>query len=84
VLTAVFRPQPASNREKRARFDSLYALLGGLRGGIAKVETRLALQSVSRRQTEQKALRKVLLWLGGLAVLGLMALLLLVFYLLSA
>lgn len=84
VLTAVFRPQPGPSREKRARFDSLYALLDGLRSGIAKVETRLALQSVSRRQAEQKALRRSLLWLGGLALLGVVALLLLVFYLLAA
>ncbi len=84
VLTTVFRPQPASSREKRARFDSLYALLDGLRSGIAKIETRLALSSVSRRQAEQKALRTSLLWLGGLSLLGLSVLVGIVFYLLAS
>lgn len=84
VLTTLFRPQPSSGREKRARFDSLYALLDGLRSGIAKIEARLALSSVSRRQAEQRALRTSLLWLAGLSLLGVSLLLALLFYLLAA
>lgn len=84
ALMAGFRPQPAPTKDKRARFDSLYALLDGLRGGIAKVESRLALLAGSRRTADQKALHTSLLWLVSVSLLVGGGLLLLAFYLLSS
>ena len=84
ALMASFRPQPAPDKDKRARFDSLYALLDGLRGGIAKVETRLALLTGSRRTADKKALRTSLLWLVSLSLVVGGGLLLMAFYLLSS
>jgi hypothetical protein len=67
ALTTGFRPQPVG-KDKRARFDSLYALLDGLRGGIAKVEARLALLLGDRRAADQQALRTALAWLAAVVL----------------
>ena len=65
-----FVPLPAFGKDKRARFDSLYAVLDALRSGIAKVETQLALLDSDRRAADQKAWKSALLLLGGLALIG--------------
>lgn len=70
TLCASVRPLPAFGKDKRARFDSLYAVLDALRSGIAKVETRLALLDGDRRAADQKAWKSALLLLGGLALIG--------------
>lgn len=83
-LLAGFRPQPIGGPNKRARFEALYALLDGLRGGIAKVETRLALLTRERLSADQRALQSAVMWLlvvVGLVVGGLLGL---AFYLRSA
>ncbi len=84
ALTAGFRPQPNFGKDKRARFESLYALLDALRGGIGKVETRLALLDGDRRAADQRAWKSALVVLGAVVLSVAAVLLGVVFYLLTA
>lgn len=83
ALTASFRPHPSTSKDKRARFESLYALLDALRGGIGKVETRLALLDGDRRAADQRAWKSALWLLGGVLLLGSVLVGGLLFYLLT-
>lgn len=84
ALTAAFRPQPHFGKDKRARFESLYALLDALRGGIGKVETRLALLDGDRRAADQQAFKSTLILFGAVVLSFLMVLVGVLFYLLTA
>lgn len=84
LLGAVtLRVQPPQTENKQARFEMLYSLLGALRAGICKVETRLAILDGERRSADQRTFFSTLWTLAAAALLAVTALGGLLYFLLN-